>query len=130
MNQTANSGVRENKLSNNIQQSSSMTMPGNPDIKFPPQTGNAFPYSESGKITGWTQIPEGNSIVVASNGQINFIPLTGSGILVFQNGELTILPIGEGVMVGQSGTISFKAAPGADFVFNGSYGWTQTTECT
>jgi hypothetical protein len=130
MNQTANSGVRENKLSNNIQPSSSMTMPGNPDVKFPPQSGNAVPYSEEGKITGWTTIPQGNSIVVAIGGQINFIPINNPGIVIVQGGEITILPIQDGVLVGQGGSISFKASPGADYVFNGAYGWTQTTECT
>lgn len=148
MNQTANSGVRENKLSNNIQQSSSMTMPGNPDVKFPPQSGNAVPYSENGKITGWKTIPEGNSIVVAIGGQINFIPINEPGIVIVQGGQITILPIGtgimvgngtsvefkaigSGVMVGEGGTsISYKSGPGSDYLFNGDYGWTGTTECT
>ena len=112
MNQTANSGVRENKLSNNIQQPSSITMPGNPDVKFPPQSGNAIPYSENGKITGWT-------------------PINGSGILIVQNGQITLLEITEGVMVGQGGIITFKAAPsGGLSLFNNSYGWTGTQECT
>lgn len=148
MNQTANSGVRENKLSNNIQPSSSMTMPGNPDVKFPPQSGNAVPYSEDGKITGWKTIPEGNSIVVAIGGQINFIPINEPGIVIVQGGQITILPIGtgimvgngtsvefkaigSGVMVGEGGTsISYKSGPGSDYLFNGDYGWTGTTECT
>lgn len=112
MNQTANSGVRENKLSNNIQQPSSMTMPGNPDVKFPPQSGNAIPYSENGKITGWT-------------------PINGSGILIVENGSLSLLPILEGVMVGNGMSITFKQAPsGGLSLFNNSYGWTGTENCT
>lgn len=112
MNQTANSGLRENKLSNNIQQSSSITLPGNPDVKFPPQSGNAIPFSEEGKITGWT-------------------PINGSGILIVQDGQITLLPIQEGVMVGNGGSITFKQAPsGGLSLFNNSYEWTQTTECT
>lgn len=112
MNQSPNSGVRENKLSNNIQQSSSMTMPGNPDVKFPPQSGNAVPYSENGKITGWT-------------------PISGNGILIVQDGQITLLPIQEGVMVGDGASITFRPAPsGGLSLFNNSYGWTQTAECT
>lgn len=140
-------------------------MPGNPDVKFPPQSGNAVPYSENGKITGWKTIPEGNSIVVAIGGQINFIPINEPGIVIVQGGQITILPIGtgimvgngnsvefraigtgimvgngtsveynaigSGVMVGEGGTsISYKSGPGSDYLFNGGYGWTGTTECT
>ena len=112
MNQTSNSGVRENKLSNNIQYASSMTMPGNPDVKFPPQTGNALPFSEEGKITGW-------------------VPINGSGILFVQNGQITLLPISEGVLVSNGASINFIPGPASGLsLFNNSYGWTSTEECS
>ena len=116
MNQTANSGVRENKLSNNIQQSFSLTQPGNPDILFPPQSGNAIPFSQDGLINGWTSIPSyGNSIMAVINGQISFIPI----------------PPGRGVLIADGGNIDIVPAPsGGLSLFNNSLGWTETEECT
>lgn len=102
------------KLSNNIVQSTSMTLPGNPDIKFPPESGNYFPYSRDGKIDSWKEIPQENSIATAKDGQMNFIPTDADGILVVRNGTVTIIP----------------APSGGLSLFNNSLEWTPTTECT
>ena len=103
-----------NKLANNIQQPSSFTLPGNPDILFPPQSGNAVPFSRNGVIDGWTTMPEGNSIVVVINGQIDFIPINGRGVLTSDGNNISII----------------EAQESGLSLFNNSLGWTETKECT
>lgn len=109
-NRASSSGSVENKSSYNNQNTTSMTLPGNPDIKFPPQSGNAIPFSENGQITGWAPI-SGNGIVISINGQLSVIPL-GDGIIVSNNGQLNVIP---------------KSS--SNFLLNGSFDWTPTQEC-
>lgn len=47
---------------------------GNPDIKFPPQTGKAVAYSKDGKITEWIALPTtGIKVLGCDNGDLVWI---------------------------------------------------------
>lgn len=62
------------------------TIAGNPDITFPPQTGNYIPYSQNGLINGWGQIPlSGNYIMTVQNGQILFLQAPNGGLKLLNN---------------------------------------------
>lgn len=72
---------------------------------------------------------EGNGIVIGEGSTIRFKPI-GNGITFGNNSDLEFKPLGTGVMVGNGGTsISYKSGPGSDYLFNGDYEWTGTTEC-
>ena len=100
-----------------MEQNKTSTMGGNPDIKFPPQSGKAIPYSENGKITGWGALPtSGNYIFTIQNGSISFlsVPSGGNYIITVENGSISFLP-----------------APSGDLkLLNNSLGWTDTENCT
>ena len=69
-----------------MEQNKTSTMGGNPDIKFPPQTGNAIPYSENGKITGWGALPtSGNYIITVENGSISFLQAPSGALKLLNN---------------------------------------------
>jgi hypothetical protein len=69
-----------------MEQNKSSTMGGNPDIKFPPQTGKAIPYSENGKITGWGALPtSGNYIITVQNGTISFLSAPSGDLKLLNN---------------------------------------------
>jgi len=97
------------------QQPSSSTMPGNPDVLFPPEEGNAIPFSQDGLINGWASMPiENNALIAVINGQITFIPLNDEGVLVSRSGKVSIV----------------KANSSPLSLFNNNLGWTETEECT
>jgi hypothetical protein len=59
-----------------MEQNKSSTMGGNPDVLFPPQKGNAIPFSQSGKITGWSTLPEsGRYVIGVMDGLLVFIEI-------------------------------------------------------
>lgn len=66
-------------------------------------------------------------------GEYTNIPLTGSNILVSQNGNLSFIPIpssGNYIIVSQNGTISTVQAPAGNLqLLNNNLGWTSTTNC-
>lgn len=104
-----------NEASSGPQQSSSSTMPGNPDVLFPPKEGNAIPFSQDGLINGWASMPtENNALLAVINGEITFIPLNDDGVLVSQAGKVSIV----------------KANSSPLSLFNNNLGWTETEECT
>lgn len=62
------------------------TIGGNPDITFPPQTGNHIPYSQNGLINGWGSIPSsGNYIMTVQNGNISFLPAPSGNLQLLNN---------------------------------------------
>ena len=109
-NTSSSSGTKENKLSNNNQNATSITLPGNPDIKFPPQSGNAIPFSENGKITGWA-------------------PISGNGIVISINGQLSVIPLADGIVISSNGVLSVIPKSSSNQLLNGSFSWTPTVEC-
>jgi len=59
-----------------MEQNKSSTMGGNPDVLFPPQQGNAIPFSQSGKITGWSTLPgSGKYVIGVEGGSLIFIEI-------------------------------------------------------
>ena len=69
-----------------MEQNKTSTMGGNPDIKFPPQTGKAIPYSENGKITGWGALPtSGKYIITIENGSISFLQAPPGDLKLLNN---------------------------------------------
>jgi len=69
-----------------MEQNKTSTMGGNPDIKFPPQSGKAIPYSENGKITGWGALPtSGNYIITVQNGSISFLQAPSGDLKLLNN---------------------------------------------
>ena len=72
-----------------MEQYKTSTMGGNPDVKFPPLTGNYIPFSQNGLIDGWGQIPSsGNYIMTVQGGQISFLSVP-TGALQLLNNSLT-----------------------------------------
>ena len=99
-----------------MEQNKTSTMGGNPDIKFPPQTGKAIPYSQDGLINGWKAIPtSGNYIMTVQNGEFSFISIPNENCVVTSQGSV----------------ITFLQAPSGDLkLLNNSLGWTATENCT
>lgn len=119
-----------------MEQNKSSSIGGNPDVKFPPTSGNAIPFSEDGKITGWSAIPSnGSGFITYSNGKINFLSApSGNYMVLVQSGFINFKSIPDDVKVVTSvnGTIQFVSVPDdKDIkVFNNELKWTDTENCT
>lgn len=69
-----------------MEQNKTSTMGGNPDVLFPPQQGNAIPFSQNGKITGWAVMPANGKYVMAiNNGQLIFVEAPDGKLKLFNN---------------------------------------------
>lgn len=121
------------------------TLPGNPDILFPPNNEGRqaivtsrpkVGHEESPQIDNWVEAPqEGGAVLSSENGEISFkeAPTTGASIFGSNNGQLQFSPVppsGKYVVTIQNGQIQFVLAPPGDLkILNNDLGWTDTEDC-
>lgn len=89
------------------------TLPGNPDIKFPPQEGTAMPYSKDGLIEKWLELPpDKNALITSVIGNLTAydLPPNETVLLISVNGNLSAYPVPSGgpfVLGAQGGQLSW-----------------------